>query len=298
MIFSAFDSLRASESLLLVNDHEPRPLRLQFEELRPGRFTWSPRNLGNDRWEVEIRSVGGTALDNARHIDASVMESVSAVLRRSDLFGNITPTTRAKLAAQAAYRQLARGEVVMRQGEEWPYVGIVCEGTLAVIGSSAQGRELLLYEVLPLETFGEIAALDEGAALGSATVISPAALVALIPRLAFLSAVAKDAALARAIARVAAQRCRLLAERLTAQVSQPTLARVAAAILPYAPPDRGLAPVLPPLGVLSLADLAIAAGTVREVVGRALTMLEREHAIERVRGRIVRADRERLSTFL
>src|SRR6185312_3015328 len=40
MIFAAFDNLRDGEVLLLVNDHEPRPLRLQFADLRPGRFSW------------------------------------------------------------------------------------------------------------------------------------------------------------------------------------------------------------------------------------------------------------------
>lgn len=298
MIFSAFDSLRADEALVLVNDHEPRPLRLQFEELRPGRFTWSPRNLGNDRWEVEIQPVDDAGSNGAPHTDASVRESVAAVLRRSALFGNVAQTTQLQLADHATHKRAMRGTTVMSQGEPWPFVGIVCEGTLSVIGGSAQGREILLYEVLPLETFGEIAAIDDGATFGSATVISRKALIALVPRPAFQRAFAEDAALARAVARIAAQRVRILVERSTAQVSQPTLARVAAAILPYASPDRGLATALPPLDVLSLADLAIAAGTVREVVGRALVELERARAIERVRGRVVRVDRERLSTFL
>jgi uncharacterized protein (DUF2249 family)/CRP-like cAMP-binding protein len=290
MIFSAFDSLAGDQSMVLVNDHEPRPLRLQFEELRPGRFSWSPRNLGNDRWEVEIRRVAPAENEPSG--------SLLTALRRSMLFGEADEATQMQLADLAIYQHHTRGTVVMAQGDLWPFVGIVCEGTLAIISGSAEGREHLLYEVLPLETFGELAALDDGATFGSASVISRTALVALIPRSAFLRAFANDAALARSLSRVGAQRVRVLVERSTAQVSQPTLARVAAAILPYASPDRGLSAVLPPLDVLSLADLAIAAGTVREVVGRALLGLERAHAIERVRGHVVRVDRERLSTFL
>jgi CRP-like cAMP-binding protein len=132
----------------------------------------------------------------------------------------------------------------------------------------------------------------------SAAVISRTAVVALIPRPIFLKAFADDAGLARSVARVGAQRVRALVERSTAQVSQSTLSRVAAAILPYAPPNRGLVNVLPPLDVLSLADLAIAAGTVREVVGRALLELEQAHAIERTRGRVIRVDRELLNKFI
>jgi CRP/FNR family cyclic AMP-dependent transcriptional regulator len=260
----------------------------------PGRFSWSPHNLGNDHWEVEIRATSpGEA---ATPTDAP--EPVLTTLRRSALFSEATEASLALFAAEATSHQLTRGTVVMRQGEQWPFIGLVCEGTLAVVSGSAQGREHLLYEVLPLETFGELGALDNGATLANATVISLKALVALIPRPTFLHAFETDAALARAVARVAAQRVRILVDRSTAQVSQTTLARVAAAILPYASPDRGLAGVLPPLDVLSLADLAIAAGTVREVVGRALAELERARAIERLRGRVVRVDRERLQMFI
>jgi CRP-like cAMP-binding protein/uncharacterized protein (DUF2249 family) len=298
MIFSAFDSLGLGETLVLVNDHEPRPLRLQFEELRPGRFSWSPHNLGNDHWEVEIRPVVVSEVEPESAGSPSVSESVLAVLRRSALFGEVAAATQMQCADQATYQHLARGAVIMRQGELWPFVGIVCEGMLAIVTGSAQGREHLLYEVLPLETFGELAALDNGVTFGNAKVISRTALIALIPRQAFLDAFTKDAALARSFAHVAAQRVRVLVERATAQVSQSTLSRVAAAILPYAAPDRGLAEALPPLDVLSLPDLAIAAGTVREVVGRALLVLERAHAIERTRGHVVRVDRERLQEFI
>jgi hypothetical protein len=97
---------------------------------------------------------------------------------------------------------------------------------------------------------------------------------------------------------VCAQRSRLLAERLTAHVSQPTVARIAAAILLYAPPERALTPPLPPLDTLTVSHLAIAAGTVREVVSRTLQILKHAHALERRGGRIARVDREVLARFL
>lgn len=298
MIFSAFDSLATGESLVLVNDHEPRPLRLEFEELRPGRFSWTPHNISSDHWEVTIRRVEPAVLERGSASDPSAPGSVFASLRRSALFDEAIDATVLQCAGQSTQQHLSRGALLMRQGEQWAFIGIVCEGTLAVISGSAQGRDHLLFEVLPLETFGELAALDNGMTFASATVISRTAVVALIPRPTFLKAFADDAGLARGVARVAAQRIRALVERSTAQVSQSTLSRVAAAILPYAPPNRGMATVLPPLDVLSLADLAIAAGTVREVVGRALLELEQAHAIERTRGRVVRVDRELLNKFI
>lgn len=40
VIFEAFDGLAAGESMLLINDHDPKPLRFQFEDTRNGLYTW------------------------------------------------------------------------------------------------------------------------------------------------------------------------------------------------------------------------------------------------------------------
>ena len=53
-IFRAFDSLSSGESLLLVNDHDPRPLRYQFAAERPGKFDWTYEAEGPDVWRVRI----------------------------------------------------------------------------------------------------------------------------------------------------------------------------------------------------------------------------------------------------
>jgi len=53
-IFRTFDSLSPGESFVLVNDHDPRPLRAQFEELLGGRFTWTYQERGPAVWRVEI----------------------------------------------------------------------------------------------------------------------------------------------------------------------------------------------------------------------------------------------------
>ena len=40
LIFSTFDHLGAGEALLLVNDHDPKPLFYQFQAESKGEFTW------------------------------------------------------------------------------------------------------------------------------------------------------------------------------------------------------------------------------------------------------------------
>ncbi|MBI2266329.1 MAG: DUF2249 domain-containing protein [Armatimonadetes bacterium] len=54
LIFKTFDSLQQGESLVLMNDHDPRPLLYQFQMERPGRFEWSPLEQGPEIWRIEI----------------------------------------------------------------------------------------------------------------------------------------------------------------------------------------------------------------------------------------------------
>lgn len=56
-IFSTFDALRAGESFVLVNDHDPVPLRYQFEYQRPGQMSWTYLEQGPELWRVEIKKV-------------------------------------------------------------------------------------------------------------------------------------------------------------------------------------------------------------------------------------------------
>lgn len=53
-IFSTFDALAVGESFVLVNDHDPVPLRYQFQFERPGQAGWEYLEQGPDLWRVRI----------------------------------------------------------------------------------------------------------------------------------------------------------------------------------------------------------------------------------------------------
>lgn len=61
LIFSRFDSLQPGESMQLVNDHDPRPLRYQLEERSPGLFAWVYLQAGPEEWRVQISKRAGAA---------------------------------------------------------------------------------------------------------------------------------------------------------------------------------------------------------------------------------------------
>ena len=59
LIFQTLDALKPGETLLLVNDHLPRPLYYEFLHERTDQFTWEPVEEGPDVWRVRIgRKVG------------------------------------------------------------------------------------------------------------------------------------------------------------------------------------------------------------------------------------------------
>lgn len=53
-IFRTFDALGAGEAFTLINDHDPFPLRRQFEATRPGQFQWTYVEVGPVVWRVLI----------------------------------------------------------------------------------------------------------------------------------------------------------------------------------------------------------------------------------------------------
>lgn len=53
-IFNAFDSLKSGDTLLLINDHDPAPLRYQLTAERPDTFDWVYDAEGPEEWRVRI----------------------------------------------------------------------------------------------------------------------------------------------------------------------------------------------------------------------------------------------------
>jgi uncharacterized protein (DUF2249 family) len=56
-IFARLDALKPGNSLRLVNDHDPAPLRYQLLAERPDLFTWEPEKQGPDEWIIRIHRV-------------------------------------------------------------------------------------------------------------------------------------------------------------------------------------------------------------------------------------------------
>ena len=54
LIFGRFEALATGQSLQLVSDHNPQPLRDQFEDRAFGQFEWTALEAGPDVWRIQI----------------------------------------------------------------------------------------------------------------------------------------------------------------------------------------------------------------------------------------------------
>ena len=287
-IFAAFAGLHDDASLTLITDHEPRPLRLEFEQRHPGEFVWEQRQVGVGRWEVGLRRLP--------LIDDTIGQR--SFFRRCPLLSDVSEETLCNFDRRASEQTIGKGESIVEQDAQWPYLGFLKAGLLSAIMGSATGREQNLFDVLPCDTFGDLETVDGGRTLARIVVASTVARVVLIPRGIVISAMIADSTLAQKFAVVCAQRSRVLGARFSTYVAHPAISRVAAAILPYASPDAGLSPTLEPLQRMTQNQLAVIAGTAKEVAARAIAELEAAGALERMQGHISRIDRAKLQTFI
>ena len=53
-IHATFEKLSPGQSMTLINDHNPKPLRYQFEAEHAGKYTWDYLEQGPHVWRVRI----------------------------------------------------------------------------------------------------------------------------------------------------------------------------------------------------------------------------------------------------
>ena len=62
-IFGIAQALAGGQSFVIVNDHDPQPLRYQMEARYPGLFGWEYLQQGPDIWRVEIKRLQSSGCD-------------------------------------------------------------------------------------------------------------------------------------------------------------------------------------------------------------------------------------------
>ncbi|MFN2448858.1 MAG: DUF2249 domain-containing protein [Candidatus Baltobacteraceae bacterium] len=282
LVLGRADNLETGAQYEFLTEVDPRALISRLEQLRPGSFAYTARQVGEGHWHVTLRRTVAARSDG-----------VPATFVRTPLLALLGDESRRELIAGATQIDLRKGQVACEANHAREWFGAVTDGVLGIF-AGAGTRERLLFYVHAGEALGAAELLDCGLSFGRTIALSRTARVLKIPMAAMRKRLACEPAFVRALGVVCAQHVRALAGALSDQVRQPILSRVAIALLPYAAPERGLHPALPPLASMTQSHLAAAAGTVKEVAARAIADLERAAALRRERGHIAYLDRSKL----
>jgi uncharacterized protein (DUF2249 family) len=116
-IFERLDALAKGETLRLVNDHDPAPLRYQLDATRPGEFGWEYVENGPEEWAIDVTST------------AQVVDARPTLAAGGEPFAEI----------MNAAAQVADGEVLVVYA---PFEPIPLEGVLGAQGFSHLADQL------------------------------------------------------------------------------------------------------------------------------------------------------------
>ncbi len=283
LILEAFDRLHLGGILQLGDERDPRALRNELMQRRPGRFSWDARNLGSGHWTIRIERID-------EHSD------VATFLSHCTPFANAQKPTVSELASVAAERSYRTGELIYDEGEMWPYLAFVRSGKVVYSLLSQDGKTHSLGERLAYDPLNETGTFDGGGATTRAEALVDCTLVAL-PTDAVLRACRHDPNVAVGFLTEMSQARRRSIDTISDLAFAHVLQRVAKFLLSYAPATTGMARGLSGVENLSQAQIAAAAGTVRDMAARALLRLRNAGAVELERGRVQALDRERLEGF-
>jgi uncharacterized protein (DUF2249 family) len=283
LVRKALDRLPSGASLTLITDNEPRALSSRVTQDRPERFVVETRRVASRVWQLRLTHRTGEAADR---------NSAAQHLGRCPPFASLDAGVRSELAAAAVWQTGRRGQTLVAENVDWPFIGMVTEGIVARANGGGRERERILYEIFPYELFGVAEYFDRGLKMARIAVFSKTAHVLKLPWEFVSRVAARYPELTNALGIVMAQRVRLLADALSVQGSLPILGRIARVLLPYAMPERGLVPASASLSTITQSQIAAAGGTVKEVAARAIAELESRKALRREHGHIRYLDRE------
>ena len=205
----------------------------------------------------------------------------------------LPPAVLGAVAEQADARVFAPEAMILDFADTSRDVYFILEGAVRVVVRTRLGHEVILSDLGPGESFGEMAAIDDEPRSACIVALQRTRAIVLPPKV-FLDAVLGNPALALTMLRTLSERLRDRDERTLELVALPVRLRLIAELLRLARSRLGGAhrSISPPP---PQHELAARIGTRREVVSREMAQLAREGLIEADRRAIRLLQPEKLS---
>jgi CRP/FNR family transcriptional regulator len=213
------------------------------------------------------------------------------ILKRTPYFSGLSPAALDSIAKLIFEKKVERGEIFLLEGEADEVLYFVASGAVKVFKTSAEGKEQILDIARPGDSFNDVAVFDGGPNPATAQAMAPVVLYGV--RKNHLEAIIQGyPQVATNVIRVLANRVRYLVSLVEDLSFKHVIGRIAKILLEYAGSGTGTGQRL------TQQDMAAMAGTVREVVGRSLKVLEEKGIIKLDHHRIIIADREALKKII
>lgn len=211
-------------------------------------------------------------------------DTLLRVLRSVPIFAELSPDCLHALVRHMREQQYRPGQFLTHEGAPAEALFVVCEGRVRLSRTAADGREQVLAIIGSGEVFNMEPLLDHGPTPATARAMSPVT-CALLPDSSLVPLIREFPDLALVLMRQMAEQLReqtALIEDLGFRSVRARLARLLLAEAASGP------------AMLTQAELAARAGTVREIVGRTLRQMADEKLVALKRGQVLILDAERL----
>jgi CRP/FNR family transcriptional regulator len=208
----------------------------------------------------------------------------AAALKRTVLFGNLQPEQLTELSALARKRELAQGELLFLAGEKAAGLFVIVSGRIRAFRVNMQGREQTIHIEREGATLAEVPVFDDGSYPATAVAEEPTT-VLFLEKSDIRRFMLQHPEVSLTALKLMAQRLRGHADLVDALSLQQVGQRLARFLLSLSR-DRGsrTGAGLQFDLALSNEDLARRVGSVREVISRTLTRLERDGLIAHLPG--------------
>jgi CRP/FNR family transcriptional regulator, cyclic AMP receptor protein len=212
-------------------------------------------------------------------------------LVRQPLFADLPTADLAPLAAVVRRRHYLRGAVIFTQGDLGNVAFIVRSGRVEIVVESADGRDLVLYEVGPGDHFGEMALL-EGQPRSASAVCAEASELLAITREDLLGELERHPSIMLRMLQAMSRRLRLTDRRLEGLAFHDAAIRLAETLWRISQTDGALR-----VARIHQDDLAARVGVSRQTVNRVLGEWRRRGLVSVARGEIRLPDPDRFTAW-
>lgn len=213
-------------------------------------------------------------------------------LRSLPCFAGLSDEETQRLERESLERSFDKGKTLFLEGEPCEGLYIVESGVVRIFKISSEGREQVLMVARRGDVFNVAPVFDIGSNPANASALESCT-VLLIPKEMMLSLVA-DCPAALGIIKLLVERLRHLTTLVEDLSLRRVVSRLARVLLDLAVVEGGPSPAVS----LTQTEMAAMAGTVRDVLGRALREMEEAGAIRMERHRILLVDPQALRDML